>query len=259
MKRDLNWLIRNQNENTESQKYEVGEDDYLRFETNLNLLKRLSEVENSIFSVLDLTTGNYLLKSSRFISMLGYSHSAETESDDLELFHKLIHPDDLPFVLDTEYEAFFFYKNLPVSEKKDYKLMYDFRVKSNKGIYMRIMHQFVILEQDRSGKSWLALLVTDILSEKASNDKPQRRLMNIKTGKLYFFHEEGDKNSGKLLTKRETEVIGLIAQGLDSQNISDRLFISVNTVNNHRQNILSKTRSANTAQALLYAKKIGIV
>jgi len=252
-------LLRNENQNSESQHCNVTEDDYIKFETNLKLLKRLSEVENSTFSVLDLKTGNYLLKSSRFTSMLGYSDHEDPEIDDLELFHRLIHPDDLPFVLDTEYEAFYFYKNLPVTEKKDYKLMYDFRVKSIKGIYMRIMHQFVILEQDRSGKSWLALLVTDILSEKASNDKPQRRLMNIKTGKLYFFHEGENKNSGKLLTRRETEVMGLIAQGLDSQNISDRLFISVNTVNNHRQNILSKTRSANTAQALLYAKKIGIV
>jgi DNA-binding CsgD family transcriptional regulator len=259
MRSDLNWLLRNENQDTDSQSCGVTEDDYLKFETNLNLLKRLSEVENSIFSVLDLKTGNYLLKSSRFTSLLGYSGLEDPESDDLELFHGIIHPEDLPFVLDTEYEAFFFYKNLPVSEKKDYKLVYDFRVKSIKGVYMRIMHQFVILEQDRSGKSWLALLVTDILSEVATDDKPQRRMLNIRTGKLYFFHEDEKSTSGKLLTKRETEVMGLIAQGFDSQNISDKLFISVNTVNNHRQNILSKTRSANTTQALLYAKTIGIV
>lgn len=259
MKRDLNWLLRNEYQDTESQKFDVSEDDYIRFETNLKLLKRLSEVENSTFSVLDLKTGSYLLKSSKFTSMLGYSNTEDTEIDDLELFHRIIHPDDLNFVLETEYEAFYFYKNLRASEKKDYKLVYDFRVKNIKGVYMRIMHQFVILEQDRSGRSWMALIVTDILSEEATDDKPQRRLMNIRTGKLYFFPGDGNNNSDKLLTKREAEVMGLIAQGLDSQNISDRLFISVNTVNNHRQNILSKTRSANTAQALLYAKHIGIV
>jgi DNA-binding CsgD family transcriptional regulator len=259
MKRDLNWLLRNENQNSASQECEVSEDDYIKFETNLKLLQRLSEVENSTFSVLDLKTGNYLLKSPRFTSLLGYSGHEDPESDDLALFHSIIHPDDLPFVLDTEYEAFFFYKNLPVSEKKDYKLVYDFRVKSIKGVYMRIMHQFVILEQDRSGKSWLALIVTDILSEEATDYKPQRRMLNIRTGKLYFFHEDKKSTSGKLLTKRESEVMGLIAQGLDSNNISDRLFISVNTVNNHRQNILSKTRSGNTTQALLYAKKLGIV
>ncbi len=120
---------------------------------------------------------------------------------------------------------------------------------------MCFIHQFVILEQDRLGKSWLALIVTDLIAERATNDKPQRRMINIKTGKLYLFNND----SGTLLTKRETEILGLIAQGMDSHEISERLFISFNTVNNHRQNILSKIRSENTTQALLYAKRIGIL
>jgi DNA-binding NarL/FixJ family response regulator len=66
-------------------------------------------------------------------------------------------------------------------------------------------------------------------------------------------------SSDKLLTDRETEVLKLISQGLDSHDIAERLFISVNTVNNHRQKILSKTRTKNATQALLYAKKVGII
>jgi DNA-binding CsgD family transcriptional regulator len=85
------------------------------------------------------------------------------------------------------------------------------------------------------------------------------RMINIKSGKLHLFNNDDSINSGTLLTKREAEILGLIAQGLDSRDISERLFISVNTVNNHRQNILSKTRSENTTQALLYAKRIGII
>jgi DNA-binding CsgD family transcriptional regulator len=124
---------------------------------------------------------------------------------------------------------------------------------------MRFIHQFLVLEQDRFGKSWLALIVTDLIAERATNDKPQRRMINIKTGKLYLFNNDDEFNSGTLLTKRETQILGLIAQGMDSQEISKRLFISFNTVNNHRQNILIKTRSENSTQALLYAKRIGIV
>jgi len=58
--------------------------------------------------------------------------------------------------METENEAYMFYKNLPVSEKKDYKLVYDFRVKNASGIYMRLIHQFIVLEQDKFGKSLLA-------------------------------------------------------------------------------------------------------
>jgi DNA-binding CsgD family transcriptional regulator len=84
-------------------------------------------------------------------------------------------------------------------------------------------------------------------------------MINIKSGKLYLFNNDDSLKSGTLLTGREKEILGLIAQGLDSRDISERLFISVNTVNNHRQNILRKTRSENTTQALLYAKRIGII
>ena len=59
--------------------------------------------------------------------------------------------------------------------------------------------------------------------------------------------------------KRETEILSLIACGYDSKNISDKLFISINTVNNHRQNILRKTKTENTTQALLYCKRLGII
>lgn len=259
MAKGLNQLIITHKQNAETHKCDVSEDDYKKFESIKKLLERLSEFENCTFSVLDMDKNIYLLKSSKFKRMLGYVNPEDIENDDLELFHRIIHPDDLPFVMETENEAYMFYKNLPASEKKDYKLVYDFRVKNASGIYMRFIHQFIVLEQDRLGKSWLALIVTDLIAERATNDKPQRRMINIKSGKLYLFNNDDSLNSGTLLTKREKEILGLIAQGLDSRDISERLFISVNTVNNHRQNILSKTRSENTTQALLYAKRIGII
>lgn len=255
----LEQLILRHRQNANTHKCAVTDDDYKRFETNLRLLKRLSEIENSTISVLDLNRNNYILKSSKFKMMLGYTNPEDIENDDLELFHRILHPDDLPFVLETENDAFMFYKNLPPAEKKDYKLVYDFRVRNTSGIYMRFIHQFVVLEQDKFGKSWLALIVTDLAEERASNDKPQRKMINMKTGKFRPFSKDDNLQSAMNISKREAEVLCLIGQGLDSKNISERLFISVNTVNNHRQNILSKTRSENTTQALLYAKRLGIV
>ena len=138
-------------------------------------------------------------------------------------------------------------------------MVYDFRVRNTEGIYRRYIHQTIILEQDKNGKSWLSLVITDLLSERANNDKPQRRMINIKTGKLHLFTNDHETNTGILLTKRETEILSLIVLGYDSMNISDRLCISVNTVNNHRQNILRKTKTENTTQALLYAQRLGII
>ena len=78
-------------------------------------------------------------------------------------------------------------------------------------------------------------------------------IVNLRTGKSCLF------NNRSFLSQREIEILGLISQGLDSHEISDKLFISVNTVNNHRHNILSKTKTETTIQACYYAKRIGII
>ncbi len=59
------------------------------------------------------------------------------------------------------------------------------------------------------------------------------------------------------LTKREQEVLLNICQGLSNQEISKCLFISKRTVDKHRENILLKTSSRNTAELVVYAIKNG--
>ncbi|MBN3034971.1 MAG: response regulator transcription factor [Bacteroidales bacterium] len=57
------------------------------------------------------------------------------------------------------------------------------------------------------------------------------------------------------LTGREIEIISMICQGLTSQEISDKLFISVKTVETHRSNLFQKTGVKNIAGLILWAIK----
>ena len=61
------------------------------------------------------------------------------------------------------------------------------------------------------------------------------------------------------LSKREIEVLCLIAEGLASKDIAEKLFISVRTVDTHRSNILHKLELSNTAQLVRYAIKNKLV
>jgi DNA-binding CsgD family transcriptional regulator len=54
------------------------------------------------------------------------------------------------------------------------------------------------------------------------------------------------------LSKREIEIIGLLMQGLSSEEISEKLFISYETVKSHRKHILEKTGAKNTAALINY-------
>lgn len=61
------------------------------------------------------------------------------------------------------------------------------------------------------------------------------------------------------LSKREIEVLKLIAEGLTAAQIADKLFTSRRTIESHRQNLLEKTLSKNTAALIRYASNAGLL
>lgn len=55
------------------------------------------------------------------------------------------------------------------------------------------------------------------------------------------------------ITKREQEVLNLVAKGKTSQEIADLLFVSVRTIEAHRYNLMQKLNIKNTAELIRYA------
>ncbi len=71
----------------------------------------------------------------------------------------------------------------------------------------------------------------------------------------------GQKKSsaGVTLTKRELEILGLVAQEYTNQEIADKLFISLRTVHSHRINLNQKLGVRNTAGLVNEAYKRGLI
>ena len=61
------------------------------------------------------------------------------------------------------------------------------------------------------------------------------------------------------LSRRESEVLNLLAEGLTTSEISERLFTSKRTIETHRQNILEKTQTKNTAALIRMAVTQGLL
>ncbi|MBN8652737.1 MAG: response regulator transcription factor [Cytophagales bacterium] len=86
----------------------------------------------------------------------------------------------------------------------------------------------------------------------------------VVSGETYFSEEvmhslNEPQPQQPVITRREKEVLQLIAEGLTNTEIADKLFISVPTVNTHRKSIIEKFEVKNTASLIGKAIKTGII
>ena len=88
----------------------------------------------------------------------------------------------------------------------------------------------------------------------------------VAKGKNYLSHEaaqamiqHSDSNNKPVLTRREIEVLQLIAEGLTNHEIAEQLFVSVFTVDTHRKNLLAKFQAKNIAMLIKIAMQMGMI
>jgi len=61
------------------------------------------------------------------------------------------------------------------------------------------------------------------------------------------------------ITPREHEILGLIAEGLSNREISERLFVSENTVKTHSSRVFDKLGVSRRVQAVLKGRELGLI
>ncbi|NCD69637.1 response regulator [Mucilaginibacter agri] len=100
-------------------------------------------------------------------------------------------------------------------------------------------------------------------------------IKHVHTGGKYLFSELAVKLLDRLsngrdimildnpsdidFSKRETEILTLIAEGFTNQEIADKLFTSKRTIEGHRQSMIDKTGTRNTAALVRFALLNGVI
>jgi hypothetical protein len=130
----------------------------------LGFLDRLAEVENSSISVLDLYLKKYIYIHSKFIDRFNSELIAHNADDPL-YYTQFIHPGDLTAVFDSYRKTFKFINSLPAEDRKNYKLILNFRQRDKTGCYVNVILQLVVLELDKNDNIWLVLILDDLLPD----------------------------------------------------------------------------------------------
>ena len=103
------------------------------------------------------------------------------------------------------------------------------------------------------------------LLKNAGRTELMNAIAAVMRGKTYLSHEaaaamyQQPKQNVPVLTRRELEVLALIAEGMTNNEIASRLFIAATTVETHRKSLLTKFSAKNTATLVHTATQMQIV
>jgi ATP/maltotriose-dependent transcriptional regulator MalT len=117
---------------------------------------------------------------------------------------------------------------------------------------------YPIFDEDGSVKHIFEILL--IITDKKKEDRRRRQYIESLEETLKQLNATGsagshvaDNNQQITLTRRETEVLKLIARGFSNQQIADILRISLDTVKTHLKNLFAKLTVSDRTQAAVWA------
>ncbi len=236
--------------------------DYSVLDRHVKFLEEIN-IHDSSISIFDLYQKKHVYISCNFAAFLGWDFDEVKELENTTYMDERMHPEDA--VVLTKAGMYFIKMGIEAAKKdpeavKKYKYIIDYRTKNKDNKYVRVIEQHKLLEFDKLNNPWLALSVMDLSPDEDITTPSRMRLLNTVSGEIFEFPvNDPEFILNPSLSEREKEILGLIALGHPSKQIADKLYISVNTVNTHRQRIIEKLNVSNTTQAVNYAAKLGII
>lgn len=179
------------------------------------------------------------------------------------IFSKM-HPEDAARIQQKESVAIdFFYNRISPQKIPFYKSTYNFRIKDNDR-WKTILHQSIALQVAENGKIHHSLSIhSDITFLNPAHDDRISFIGINGEPSFLSLNTSPDPTAETLaqldLSNREKEVIKLLADGLSSKQIADKLFISPHTVDTHRRNLLKKTGAKNTLELTAMCLKLNLI
>lgn len=155
-----------------------------------------------------------------------------------------------------ELRFFNFLKKISPERKTEYQASCLMRFRKQDNATLQILHTTRYLNCFPNGSVQFGLCTYIPFSQ--IRERLEGSIVNITNGEV-ICQERYIQCDNKLLSKRQTEILALISKGIGSKQIAGKLNISLNTVNRHRQDILSALRVANTAAAVEIGLRLHLI
>jgi DNA-binding CsgD family transcriptional regulator len=218
-----------------------------------------------IFYAGDYTKGQYLYLDPSCELLLGYNKEYIASAGQ-HFYNNLIHPSDYKiFNVDIFPQNIRFLKKQPLADRLNYSCSYNYRLKVRSGNYIMVLQRATYYLHPETGHPLASVgFIINITHFKEGTsivhtiERIDRNFSTLSAEPVFKAVHYPDIKNG-LLSKRESQILQLIYNGLNSKEIADRLYLSVHTINNHRKNILRKTNTSNITETIRYAQTNGLL
>lgn len=169
------------------------------------------------------------------------------DSMDEDCIYRRIHPEDLVEKRLLEYKFFQKTFSMSAEERLKYRGRCRLRMMNEQGVYQYIDNLVQIMENTPLGNVWLIFCLYSLSADQRPDSGIYATITHMEHGAVEILSLS--EEHCHILSEREKEILRCIRKGMSSKEIAASLYISVNTVNRHRQNILEKLSVGNSIEA----------
>ncbi len=199
--------------------------------------------------LMDYSSNNYAYISDHCDEIITYSK--DEYFDGGPDFHaRKFHPDDkIIFTRQVFRDIREFWSHIPAEEISDYRFSFNHRYLRRDGTTSQLLQQSTYMEPDPGGIPVLNLLTFTDIGDFKTDTSLVLTVSRLIDGQGYVkvFSKSYPQSGNTVLSKRELEILKLCIDGMTSKRIADKLFLSEQTVKNHKRNMMAKTSASNIA------------
>jgi DNA-binding CsgD family transcriptional regulator len=227
-----------------------------------NILRVMNSRRDAVWYMTDVSTGKNLYTSESVKEVIGWD-SLHFNLGGYAFFFSIMHPDDHVDHRDRHLEWILLNNKLgPLFENVQFSK--NVRLRGMNGKYKTFHVESYVLEHTHTGKVKIEFgFFEEVEQSEQEKDNTGTTVNHIRMidGKVYIEVEylkdlerqhsnSTNANAFNVLTAREKEVMQLIVDTCSSKDISEKLDLSIHTVNLHRKQIMKKLRANNLAELI---------
>jgi DNA-binding CsgD family transcriptional regulator len=218
--------------------------DHSKYLAQVEIFDLMSNNQNTVFLLFDVREFKILYCTKNFERITGYPLANLMERNVL-FFFEILKKKDIIFYFHYLKWTKFVLKKVPVKFLKEYfQIQWSgMTVIAKDGKEIESLFKVNPFEVTDAGLTRLCVITIEVVTAFMKKDAEYWARMEAGTSERFVssYFEENTKFVMKdILSDREIEIIRLLADGLDTKEIAEKLFLSPHTVDKHRKNMIAR-------------------